>query len=437
MHDGAVARAAPVRGDLLGPLIRRVHRPGPAYCVMAVRSFAAELIELGRHELGRFDRGHAVEVGHLVERALQRAFRRCAVVADDQIDQRVVEDVHVLQCIDQPADMMIGVLHEGGVDLHLALEGGLELRVHLVPRRNLLVPRRELCVSGDHAQFLLALENDLALLVPAVRELALVLLDPLLRYVMRGMRRARREVDEEGLVGQQRFLLARPGDGFVTQIFRQVITLGRRLRRFDRGRAFVQGRIPLIVLAADEPVEIFEPAAARRPCVERSRRAGLPNGDLVALAELRGRVAVELECRRQRRLGVRQHGVVARRCGRDLGDATHADRVMIAAGKQRLPRRRAQRSGVEARVLQAAFGELLEVRGLTRTAEDARCAVADVVDENDENIRRTLRRPQVADRRKLRVRILRVIGDQPRMLNVGNRQLRAGDVVSATHALLQ
>ena len=36
VHDRAVARAAPVRGDLLGPLIRRVHRVRPADRVVVV-----------------------------------------------------------------------------------------------------------------------------------------------------------------------------------------------------------------------------------------------------------------------------------------------------------------------------------------------------------------------------------------------------------------
>ena len=93
---------------------------------MAVGAFAAELIELGHQELGGLDVGHAVEVGHLVERALQRALRRRAVVADDEVDQRVVE--HRSERIEQPADVMVGVLHERGVHLHLALQRRLERR---------------------------------------------------------------------------------------------------------------------------------------------------------------------------------------------------------------------------------------------------------------------------------------------------------------------
>ena len=211
---------------------------------MAVGALAAELVELGHHELGRLERGHAVEVGHLVEGALERALGRCAVVADDQIDQRVVEDFHVLERVEQPPDVMVGVLHERGVHFHLALEHRLELGIHVVPGRDLLVARRQFGVGADDAQLLLPLERDLALLVPAVGELALVLVDPLLRHVVRRVRRARREVHEERLVGHQRLLLARPGDRLVGQVFGEVIALGRRLGRLDRRRALVERRDP-------------------------------------------------------------------------------------------------------------------------------------------------------------------------------------------------
>ena len=273
---------------------------------MAVGSLAAELIQLGHHEFRRLDRGHAVEVGHLVEGALERALRRSAVVADDEVDQRVVEHAHLLERIDQPADVMVGVLHERGIHLHLALQRRLELGIHVIPGRDLLVARRQHGIGGNDAQFLLLVEGDLALLVPAVGELALVLLDPLLRHVMRRMRGARREVHEERLVRQQRLLLARPGDGLVGQVFGQVIAFRRRLGRLDRRRAFIQRRVPLVVLAADEAVEILEAAAAGRPGIERPRRARLPDRHLVALAELRRRIAIELEGQRERRLGVGQ-----------------------------------------------------------------------------------------------------------------------------------
>ena len=96
MDDRAVPRAAPVRRDLLGPLVGRVHRVSPAHRVVVVGVRAAELVDLRLQELGRLERAHAVQRGHLVEAAVGRAFGRGAVVADDQIDQRVVEHVRDL-----------------------------------------------------------------------------------------------------------------------------------------------------------------------------------------------------------------------------------------------------------------------------------------------------------------------------------------------------
>ncbi len=117
-------------------------------------------------------------------------------------------------------------------------------------------------------------------------------------HLVRRVGGARREVHEERLVGQQRLLLACPADRLVGQILGQVVALGRRLRRLDRGGALVQGRVPLVVLAADETVEVLEAAAAGRPCRERPGRAGLPDRNLVALAELGRGVSVELQRQR-------------------------------------------------------------------------------------------------------------------------------------------
>ena len=46
MDDQRVARAAEVRGDLLGPLERRVRRPGPADRHVRLGGRAADLVEL-------------------------------------------------------------------------------------------------------------------------------------------------------------------------------------------------------------------------------------------------------------------------------------------------------------------------------------------------------------------------------------------------------
>ena len=193
--------------------------------------------------------------------------------------------------------------------------------------------RGQLAVGWDDAELLLPREGLFAQLVPAVIELALVQVRPILGHMVRGVGGARREVDEERLVRRQRLLLADPGDRLVGHVLHQVVALFGRLRHLDRRGAFEKCRIPLVRLSADEAVEVFEAAAAARPGVERPDRAGLPDWDFVAFAELRGRVAVQLQGPSNRRGAVGQDRVVARRAGGDLGDAAHADGMVVAAGQ--------------------------------------------------------------------------------------------------------
>ena len=77
---------------------------------------------------------------------------------------------------------------------------------------------------------------------------------------------------------------------------------------------------------------------------------------------------------------------------------------------------------MEAVVLQPARGQALRRRRRARTAERARRAEADVVEQHHDDVRRPRRRPQRLDGRKRRIRILRVIGDQPVERPVGDRQ---------------
>jgi hypothetical protein len=52
---------------------------------------------------------------------------RGAVVADDHVDQRVVENLQLGQRVDEPTDVVIGVLEEPRVHLHLPRQHGLEV----------------------------------------------------------------------------------------------------------------------------------------------------------------------------------------------------------------------------------------------------------------------------------------------------------------------
>ena len=113
MDDGAVARAAPVRGHLLCPLIRRVHGVRPADRIVVVAR-PAELIDDGIQIFGRLDRPKPLKL-YLVKGAVERALGRCAVVADDVDRERVVEDAEILDGIEHPPDVIVGVFHEPGI----------------------------------------------------------------------------------------------------------------------------------------------------------------------------------------------------------------------------------------------------------------------------------------------------------------------------------
>ena len=167
---------------------------------------------------------------------------------------------------------------------------------------------------------------------------------------------------------------------------------------------------------------MLEPAAPGWPCVERTRRTGLPDGDLVALAELGRRVAVQPEHLRQRRRRVRAHGGVPRRRRRDLRDGSHPDGVMVTPGQECLASRRAQGGGVESGVRQPALGQSLGRRGQARTAEGAGGAETHVIQEDDEDVGGALRRPQRLDGLVASSRVLGIVEDRTVVHPVGNRE---------------
>ena len=129
-----------------------------------------------------------------LKRAVDVALGARAVVADDVVDERVVEDPEVLERVDQPADVVVGVLEEAGVDLHLAGEHRLAGRRASSSQAGISSGRAVSSASaGIDAELLLAGEGLLAQLVPALVELALVLRRPLRRArgAARASRRAR------------------------------------------------------------------------------------------------------------------------------------------------------------------------------------------------------------------------------------------------------
>ena len=168
----------------LPSLERRVASEGPSPSVVVEVFGPAEIIE--RREVFFQVIWHVVEELVLVGRAGRSAFGARAVVGDEH-DQRVVELAGCGEIVDQPADVMIGVLEEAGEHLHHAgvkppLVGG-----QLVPVLHVGIVTRKDSVLRDDAQLLLPGEHLFAKRVPAVVELSLVFVRPLLRHLVRSV----------------------------------------------------------------------------------------------------------------------------------------------------------------------------------------------------------------------------------------------------------
>ncbi len=73
-----------------------------------------------QHQLGFREFQNAVVSGHLVRRTLKGAFGTGAVVAADVDDQRVVEFAHVLDCLYDATDLIVGIGCIGGKYLGLS-----------------------------------------------------------------------------------------------------------------------------------------------------------------------------------------------------------------------------------------------------------------------------------------------------------------------------
>ena len=336
-----VTGAAEVPGQDHGALVRGAARPGPPRVVDGVALGAAENIQtaqfLQRLQL-LFDRGDDAVVGNQLADGAFLALRRGAVVAPDVKDQRVVAVPERLDLVDDPPGLHVGVLAVSGAHLHQpALERPLALGDAL-PRRHQLVPRGELRVGGDPAFLLGPLAHPLPVGVPAVVELAPVLVDVLLRRMVGAVNGAAGPVHEERLVGGQRLVLVQPPDSVIGQILVQVVTLAGGLRRQHERRVPNQIRLELRRLTRQKPVEVLEPRI-RRPVLERAGRARLDGRCVVPLAPGTCGVAIILkhfctQCTTLRNASRKRVPIVG-----ELRDHPSAHLVMIAPGQQRRPGR--------------------------------------------------------------------------------------------------
>ncbi len=156
-------------------------------------------------------------------------------------------------------------------------------------------------------------------------------------------------------------------------------------------RAVECRRPPLVGLGSDEPIEVLK-AEIRRPEAERPGLARLPVRHVVVLAEPCGVPSVLLQDLRDGRGVLAHQAVVAGITRRHFGDDAGVHRVMVATGDERRARWRAERGRVELGVAQAVLRQPIQGRRVHRTAEGARRAVADVVEQDQQDVGRPFRR---------------------------------------------
>ena len=145
-------------------------------------------------------------------------------------------------------------------------------------------------------------------------------------------------------------------------------------------------------------------------------------GRHVPLAEAAGDVAVLAQDARQRGAAARPRAGVAGERRRELGDAAHADAVVVAAREQRGAGRRADRGDVEAVVGEAHLLDAGEVRRADAAAERVGAAEAGVVDEDDQHVGRVFGRLRAGDERPVGDRLVDRVTGRAAEGPVGDRQ---------------
>ena len=265
-----VAGAAGVLGVALEHREWRGKRRRPAGRVVVVGFRAAQCVEI-LHVLAQFIRV-AVEELVLVHRTVGRTFAGGAIVGAVE-DQRVLQLAGLLQVVDDPANLNIGVLGEASEDLghpgeQLALVG-----VELSPRPHEVdlvgdvlgkrVQRGEFGALRHHAALDHPSQDPLAVGLVAVVELALVLGDVILGRMVRGVVGAGAEPHVPRLGGRGRVLVAQHPQRLVSQVLRQVVALVGAIRRLDEAVVFDQVGIPVVGLPAQEAVEPVETLGQR------------------------------------------------------------------------------------------------------------------------------------------------------------------------------
>jgi hypothetical protein len=314
-------------------------------------------------------------------------------------DDRVLQLPGLLEVVDDPAHLGVRVLREAGVHLGHAREEALLVVGEARPRADGValhdlalgqrVDRGQLRVLREDALLDHARQDPLAVGLVAVVEPALVLVDVLLRGVVRGVVRAGAEPEEPRLGGVRLLRVADEAHRLVGEVLGEVVALLRHVGLVDVVVVLDEVGIPVVRLAPDEAVEAVE-ATGERPIALRRPHGPLVDRHVVVLADPERVPALLAEHLGHRRVLHRDVARVAGEALGALGDLGEAVLVVVAAGEEARPRRGAQRGRVPLRVRQPVVGEPLHRRHLDAPAVGRPCRQTRVVVEDDEDVGRAL-----------------------------------------------
>ena len=221
VHDHRVGVGSPV-SVALPPLERSVSCLRPPHRVMRISARTGQVVNVLEHL------GHA-----LVHRVAETfgvggpslsAFGTGTVIRQEH-DESVVEHFEFSQRSHEPTDLGIGVVDKPGVDLHLAGKETTFVIGQVIPGRNHLVASRKVAAPRNDAEALLAIEDPLTFLVPAMVEGTAIVLDVLGRCMEGTVRRTEGQVQEEWTPRGHLLLIAQHGDHLVDDVLTDVIRI--------------------------------------------------------------------------------------------------------------------------------------------------------------------------------------------------------------------
>ena len=333
-------------------------------------------------------------MGVVARRPARPALAAGAVVGEED-DDRVVPLAHLLQRGPQSAEVLVDPVDHRRVDSHVAGVQPLFGGGQLVPRQDVGsfpgVARRQRCPRRDDPQRQLTGVTAGADLVPANGVDVVVAGDVLRHRHQWGVRRRMGEVQEERL-GRARCLAFadhrdRPGGELVGQVevvrvavdVDLMVVLDQPVRLVEVGER------------VEDPEESVE-AALQWPRMHRAVGGDIGVAAQVPLAGHHRRVAGGAQDLRRGGDVVGEFAAIAGEPGVVLGDVADPGRVGVDSGEQRGPGRRAHRVDVEVGEAHPLGRQAVDLGGLDLAAEASDVAEADVVDEDEDDVRAPRRR---------------------------------------------